>query len=150
MKAAIVAVTLVGCSYAKPVVAPAAVASATSPTVHAPVGCIDIAMTRVARAPKPVVSYALTNTCDREASVDSSAYELQTVAVEPDGEWTKLFPVQRQHQAWQGYRLDPHETKVVEREFRGGGLPADAKICTDLGGADPRIDYAPRWACVTY
>jgi hypothetical protein len=150
MKAAIVAVALVGCSYNKPVVAPAAVASATSPTAHAQVGCIDVAMTRVSRAPKPVVSYELTNTCDHEARVDSSYYELQTVVVEPDGEWTKLFPVQRQHQAWQGYRLDPHQTKVAEREFRGGGLPDNAKICTDFGGANPRIDYAPHWACVRY
>jgi hypothetical protein len=150
MKATILAVALVGCSYSKPVVAPAAVASATSPTSRAQVGCIAVAMTRVARAPKPLVSYTFTNTCDHEARIDSSYYELQTVVVEPDGDWTKLFPVQRQHQTWQGYLLDPHQTKVAEREFRGGGLPDGAKICTDLCGADPRIDYAPHWACVHY
>ena len=150
MRTAILAVTLVGCSYDKPVVAPTAVASATSSTARVEVGCIDVAMTRVARVPKPVVSYEFTNWCDHEARVDPSYHELETVVVEPNGDWTKLLPVQRQHYAWHGYLLDPHQTEVAERELSGGGLPDDAKICTDFGGADPRIDYAPHWACVRY
>ena len=152
MKAAILAVTVLGCSYSKPVVAPTALASATTSVSHARVGCVEIEMTRVARAPTPVLAYQFTNTCDHEARVDSSAYVLQTVVVDHDGDWTKLWPVQRQHQnpTWTGYRLDAHETQVAVRTYRGGGLADDAKICTDVGGADPRIAYAPHWTCVRY
>ncbi len=152
MKAAILAVALLGCSYDKPVVAPTALASATTSVSRARVGCVDIEMTRVARAPTPVLAYQFTNTCDHEARVDSSAYVLQTVVVDHDGDWTKLWPVQRRHQSstWTGYRLDAHETQVAERTYRGGGLADDAKICTDLGGADPRIAYTPHWTCVRY
>jgi hypothetical protein len=153
MKAILAVVALAGCySYTKPVVAPAAVASATTAVSHARVGCVEIEMTRVARVPTPVVSYAFTNKCDHEARVDASSYELQTVVVDADGDWQKLWPVQRQRQnpPWKGYRLDPHETQVAERTYRGGGLADGAKICTDMGGADPRIAYQPHWTCVHY
>ncbi|HEY1552411.1 MAG TPA: hypothetical protein VGG28_31505 [Kofleriaceae bacterium] len=153
MKAILAVAMLAGCySYTKPVVAPAAVASATTAVSHARVGCVDIEMTRIARAPTPIVSYSFTNTCDYEARVDSSAYELQTVVVDAGGDWTKLWPVQRRHQnsTWTGYRLDPHETEVAERTFRGGGLDASAKICTDVGAADSRVAYQPHWTCVHY
>jgi hypothetical protein len=150
---AILFVALVGCgaSYTDlPVVPPAAFASATAPTSHTRVGCVDVAVSRIARVPSPVLTYAFTNECDHETKVDNTAWDLQTVVVEPDGDWTSLHPAVRQHSTWTGYRLDPHETRVAEREYTGGGLPDGAKICVDFGAADQAVAYQPRWTCVHY
>jgi len=146
MRAAIL-IALVGCSsYAMPRVDPVA-ARATSPSTHARIGCFDFDIARTQRVPTPTLTYRVTNACDHEATVDFA--RIYAVAVTPDGAWQPLHTMGFQHYQW-SYRIDPQDSRVAERTFRGGGLSADTEICVDLGTADEALAYAPRWTCVHY